>query len=134
MEIFKYSKQKNKRVQRVGRGGKRGTTSGKGTKGQKSRAGHKIRPAQRDLLIRFPKLRGFGNKPLSHDMDVLNLSDLQESKETTFSKKTVGDVKILGGGELKKAVTVDGLKVSKSARAMIEKAGGQVKENQWHGK
>lgn len=47
---------------RVGRGGKRGTTSGKGTKGQKSRSGHRIRPAERDLIQRLPKLRGFKNK------------------------------------------------------------------------
>ena len=52
----------NKSHKRVGRGGKRGTTSGHGTKGQKSRAGHKIRPAERDLIQRLPKLRGFANK------------------------------------------------------------------------
>ncbi len=53
----------NKKGKRVGRGGKRGTTSGHGTKGQKSRAGHRIRPAERDLIQRLPKLRGFRNKP-----------------------------------------------------------------------
>ncbi|OGY57237.1 MAG: hypothetical protein A3E61_01280 [Candidatus Colwellbacteria bacterium RIFCSPHIGHO2_12_FULL_43_12] len=52
----------NKTGKRVGRGGKRGTTSGHGTKGQKSRSGHKIRPAERDLIQRLPKLRGFRNK------------------------------------------------------------------------
>lgn len=46
---------------RVGRGGKRGTYSGKGTKGQHSRAGHRIRPAERDFIQRLPKLRGVGN-------------------------------------------------------------------------
>ncbi len=53
---------KNKKHKRVGRGGKRGTTSGGGTKGQKSRAGHRIRPAERDLIQRLPKLKGFNNK------------------------------------------------------------------------
>jgi large subunit ribosomal protein L15 len=53
----------NKKQRRVGRGGKRGTTSGRGTKGQKARAGHRIRPAERDLIQRLPKLRGFKNKP-----------------------------------------------------------------------
>ncbi len=46
---------------RVGRGGKRGTFSGKGTKGQHARAGHKIRPAERDFIQRLPKMRGVGN-------------------------------------------------------------------------
>ncbi len=46
---------------RVGRGGKRGTTSGRGTKGQHSRAGRRIRPAERDFIQRLPKLRGIGN-------------------------------------------------------------------------
>ena len=47
---------------RIGRGGKRGTYSGKGVKGQKSRAGKKIRPAVRDLMNQTPKLRGVKNK------------------------------------------------------------------------
>lgn len=53
----------NKEEKRIGRGGKRGTTSGRGTKGQMSRAGRRVRPAQRDLIQRLPKLRGFANKP-----------------------------------------------------------------------
>lgn len=48
----------NKEAQRIGRGGKRGTTSGRGQKGQKSRSGHRIRPAVRDMIQRLPKLRG----------------------------------------------------------------------------
>jgi len=46
---------------RVGRGGKRGTASGRGTKGQHSRAGRRIRPAERDFIQRLPKLRGVRN-------------------------------------------------------------------------
>lgn len=53
---------KNKSKKRIGRGGKRGTYSGRGMKGQKSRAGRKIRPAVRDLIQRTPKLRGTGDK------------------------------------------------------------------------
>jgi large subunit ribosomal protein L15 len=52
----------NKDKKRIGRGGKRGTYSGHGMKGQKSRAGHRIRPAERDLIQHLPKLRGSGNK------------------------------------------------------------------------
>jgi len=53
----------NKGRRRIGRGFTRGHKSGKGQKGQKSRAGHSIRPAERDLIQRMPKLRGFKNKP-----------------------------------------------------------------------
>lgn len=53
----------NKKEKRVGRGGKRGTYSGRGVKGQKSRAGHSIRPAERDLIQQIPKLRGYANNP-----------------------------------------------------------------------
>ena len=127
MELFRNSKQNNKRVQRVGRGGKRGTTSGRGTKGQKSRSGHRIRPAERDLLIRLPKLRGYRNKSIKEKQKVLNLSDLANSQDTVFNKKNLGLVKILGGGELKKPIIIEGLPVSKSAKIKIEKAGGTVK-------
>ena len=120
MELFRNSKQNNKRVQRVGRGGKRGTTSGRGTKGQKSRSGHRIRPAERDLLIRLPKLRGYRNKSIKEKQKVLNLSDLANSQDTVFNKKNLGLVKILGGGELKKPIIIEGLPVSKSAKIKIE--------------
>ncbi|MEX2054314.1 MAG: hypothetical protein WD883_02130 [Candidatus Colwellbacteria bacterium] len=52
---------KNKTKKRIGRGGKRGTFSGKGVKGQKSRAGRKLRPGTRDLMQQTPKLRGARN-------------------------------------------------------------------------
>ena len=50
---------KVKKPKRVGRGGKRGTYSGRGQKGQKSRAGHKMKPVVRELVKRYPKLRGY---------------------------------------------------------------------------
>lgn len=50
----------NKKSTAVGRGGKRGKTSGRGTKGQNARAGRKKRPELRDFIKRFPKLRGRG--------------------------------------------------------------------------
>lgn len=118
---------KIKKAKRVGRGGKRGTTSGKGTKGQKSRSGHRIRPATRDLLIRIPKLRGFGNKSINEKPAIINVGDLEKlASEGAIDRKTLGSVKILGGGEIKKAVTIDGLKVSRSAKAKIEAAGGKI--------
>lgn len=110
----------------MGRGGSRGTSAGRGTKGQGSRSGHRIRPAERDYLIRLPKLRGYKNKSLRRKSKVLNIEDLQKSSETVFSANKLGKVKILGNGELTKAVTVSGLKVSKSARDKIIAAGGKI--------
>src|SRR5579863_4914513 len=73
-------KTENKSPKHVGRGGGRGKTSGRGTKGQKARAGHRIRPDVREQLKKIPKLRGRGvhglrtiqAKPL-----VLNLASLE---------------------------------------------------------
>jgi len=114
---------------RVGRGGKRGSYSGKGVKGQKARAGHRIRPAIRDLIQRLPKLRGVKHRPVTEKLPVLNVSDLEKiAKNGVISEKTLGRrVKILGDGEIKGKVTVEGLPVSKSAKNKIEKMGGQVK-------
>ncbi|MDO8443353.1 MAG: uL15m family ribosomal protein [bacterium] len=126
----------NKQQKRVARGGKRGTTAGRGTKGQKSRSGHRIRPAQRDLLIRIPKLRGYRNKPKSDFNIVLNLSELSKIKadiinrdalKAYFGKDFRDEIKILDKGEIKKAVKVEGVKTSKGAKIKIEKAGGSVK-------
>ena len=58
MQLNEILVKTTKPKKRVGRGGNRGTTSGRGTKGQKSRAGRKIRPAIRDLIKRIPKKRG----------------------------------------------------------------------------
>ncbi|MEK6872095.1 MAG: uL15 family ribosomal protein [Nanoarchaeota archaeon] len=126
MELFNNSKQKNTREKRVGRGGKRGTTSGRGTKGQKSRSGHVIRPAERDFLIRLPKLRGYRNKSIREKVRGIRVDKLETMPGNEFSKENLGNVKILDGGELKKSVTVKGLPVSKSAKEKIEKAGGKV--------
>jgi len=52
-------KHKLKKKKRVGRGGKRGTYSGRGIKGQRSRAGRKFKPVIRGLIKRYPKLRGY---------------------------------------------------------------------------
>ncbi len=115
---------------RVGRGGKRGTMSGKGQKGQKARAGRRIRPAERDLIQRLHKLRGVKNKPREADLPVLNVQDLAATaKNGVVSEQILGQkVKILGGGEIKAPVTVEGLETSKSAKEKIEKAGGRVVE------
>lgn len=113
------SSNKNARA-RVGRGGKRGTTSGRGQKGQKAHAGRRIHPAVRDLIQRLPKLRGYKNKPISKKVPVINVGDLDAMKEIPRG------VKVLGVGEVTKAVTIYGT-ASKVAREKIEKAGGTIK-------
>ena len=105
---------------RIGRGGKRGTTAGRGTKGQKARAGHRIRPAERDLILRLPKMRGFKNKPLRPKLPVINVGDLERRGLPDYP------VKILGRGELTKPFHIKGQPISKSAKGKIIAAGGSV--------
>ncbi|NCN94831.1 50S ribosomal protein L15 [Candidatus Wolfebacteria bacterium] len=133
-------KTKFKSRKRVGRGGKRGTYSGKGQKGQKSRAGHRIRPAERDFIQRLPKLRGFKFKSLKEKPVVLNLGFLTSkiksgiiNREALLAagliSKSEKNVKIVGqkkGNEPIKAVEISGLKVSKKLKEEIEKSGGKV--------
>ncbi len=120
--------QLNKKKRTIGRGGKRGTFSGRGTKGQKARAGRRIRPAERDLIIRLPKLRGYHNKPKMEKLPVINVGDLAKSVTgTLINEATLGRrVKILGAGDVTKAFTIEALPVSASARVKIEKAGGTI--------
>jgi len=132
------SKLKRPKIKRIGRGGKRGTTSGKGQKGQKARAGHKIRPAERDLLSRLPKLRGVKNRPHHDGVFVVKTGQMERifgdkpvSRGTLlqagFIRRFNDKVKILDQGEVKKAFAIEGLPISAKAKARIEKAGGTVK-------
>jgi large subunit ribosomal protein L15 len=130
----KYAKRRKKRV---GRGGKRGTTSGKGQKGQRSRSGHHILPVERVMMQKFPKLRGVKNKSRKEPAVVLNLRELAALAkdgmlnkrillEKGIIKKMFQPVKVLNNGDIKSAVVVEGVSVSASAKAKIEKAGGKV--------
>ncbi len=111
------SKTKFRKGRRIGRGGKRGTYSGRGIKGQKARAGHKIRPAVRDLLKKIPKLRGYKFKSFRPKPITVNLGDIDKKFKSGDSvtpesllevglisriKGRIPKVKILGRGELKK--------------------------------
>jgi large subunit ribosomal protein L15 len=130
-----------KPTKRVGRGGKRGTYSGGGEKGQRKRSGHRIRPAERDIVSKFPKLRGVKNKSRRGHIAVFNVGDLEKLTKriggTALSEAVLREkhelrvassgVKILGNGEIKIAVTVTGIPVSREARQKIVKAGGNVK-------
>jgi large subunit ribosomal protein L15 len=127
-----------KKRKRVGRGigSGKGKTAGRGVKGQKARSGVAIKGfegGQMPLHRRVPK-RGFTNI-FRVEYDVVNLSDLDRfdagdsvtPQELARRRLAHGrrPVKILGGGELKKALTVSAHKFSESARARIEAAGGR---------
>lgn len=124
---------------RVGRGGKRGTYSGRGQKGQGSRAGHRIRPAERDLIMRIPKLRGIKHRAISERATIISVGELEKrikGNEVTKAafldcgliKEISKPVKILGGGEVHRAFNVKGIQISESAKKKIESAGGSVKK------
>ncbi|KKU15332.1 hypothetical protein A3A20_01600 [Candidatus Wolfebacteria bacterium RIFCSPLOWO2_01_FULL_45_19] len=129
---------KQKTKKRIGRGGKRGTYSGRGQKGQKARAGRRIRPAIQDYIIRLPKRRGFGNKPLGSKTQIVNLSSLERKLENNSSVsemslleagliKKLGKTKILGDGNVTKSFIIEkNIAVSKSAKEKIEAAGGRI--------
>ena len=74
-------KHKNKTKKRVGRGGKKGTYSGKGIKGQKSRAGRKMVPIIRELIKRYPKLKGYRSFKLDNDFTIVNLEVLEKNSK-----------------------------------------------------
>jgi large subunit ribosomal protein L15 len=117
----------NKSSRQVGRGGKRGKTSGRGHKGQKARAGHKIRPEIRDQIKKLPKLRGYRFASIQSKKAVVNLSLLDKnyadgdviSPASLLEKKLIKRqggvlpvVKILATGELTKKVSFEGVEFS----------------------
>ena len=130
------------RRKRVGRGMGSGTgkTAGRGHKGQKSRTGGGVRPGfeggQMPLQMRLPKF-GFSsrvNNSLKEvnvknidGMEIVNLTTLKEKK---IIGKSITKVKIFGDTQIETKVIVEGLAVSKGARASIEKAGGSIVEMQ----
>jgi len=140
LSTLKAPRKSSENRKRVGRGmgSGMGKTSTRGHKGQKSRSGARqmrgFEGGQMPLHRRLPK-RGFTNI-FRIEYEVVNLgrlADLGESEITpevlrkagvVTSKKTL--VKVLGQGELSKALTVHAHKFSKSAREKIEKAGGKV--------
>ncbi len=131
----------NKKSRQVGRGGKRGKTSGRGTKGQLARAGHKARPEIRDIIKKLPKLRGYSFKSISNKPEIIHLAMVEAAfaadetvSPTTLLKKglirQVGGlpprVKILSDGDISKKVMVKDCLVSVKAKEKIEKVGGKI--------
>jgi len=134
----KGSRKKSKRIGR-GPGSGYGKTAGKGEKGQNSRSGAKQNPGfeggQMPLQRRIPK-RGFKN-PFRTEYEIVNVGDLSRfragSKVNAAALKKAGlirsdklPVKILGKGDLKKALTVTADAFSGKARQVLEEAGGQA--------
>ncbi len=132
----------SKGKKRVGRGGKKGTYSGKGGKGQSARAGRKMAPIIRELIKRYPKLKGYRAFAIQKKSAAVNLDVLEknfENGETVtpenlikkgivhMIKNKAPAVKILGGGKISKKITVENCKISDKAKSSIEKAGGSVK-------
>ncbi|MDQ4148975.1 MAG: 50S ribosomal protein L15 [Actinomycetota bacterium] len=123
---------------RVGRGraGRRGKTAGRGQKGAKARAQVPVgyEGGQMPLHLRLPKLPGFKN-PSRVEYSVINLDGIQKLGADTVdpdllrSKGLVrkkGPVKVLGGGEITRAVTVKAQAFSEAAISKIEAAGGST--------
>ena len=136
------TRHKRKQKKRVGRGGKRGTYSGKGIKGQKSRAGRKFQPLIRQVIKRYPKKRGYRFNPPSQKPAIINVGVLNDKFEKNDSinpkillqkklirkiKGKIPQVKILGKGKIEKPLIVKDCQISKSARKKIEEVGGHIK-------
>ncbi|MFA5986832.1 MAG: 50S ribosomal protein L15 [Parcubacteria group bacterium] len=142
MQIHEISIKKTKK-KRIGRGGKRGTYSGRGMKGQKARSGGNVDPlfegGRTTLVDKMKKLRGFKSPHAKKvvvslakieknyiDGDTVSVVSLIE-KKIIKSTSLKNDVKILAVGTITKKVTIaSGIGVSATAQAQIEKAGGTI--------
>lgn len=145
MQIHQLKTRKRKEKKTVGRGGKRGTYSGRGNKGQKARSGAKIDPlfegGRSSLIMRLKKVRGF--KSCNAKKNIVKLQTLEKALkdgETVSLEKLVSSkiikkvnakngIKILATGTIKKKFTVEkGILLSKNAKNAIIKAGGKILE------
>lgn len=141
LNSFKLPEKRKSRT-RVGRGnGSKGTYSGRGLKGQKSRSGGGVplffEGGQLPLVKRLPFLRGFKNR-FKKDFSIVNLLDIENkfnegdevNAESLFNhnliKKKSSNVKILGNGNLKKSLKIKVHAVTKSAEEKIKKSGSTI--------
>ena len=147
MQIHQLSrintKSSQKKKRRVGRGGKRGGYSGKGQKGQKSRAGAKIKPQIREMILKFPKKRGVHFSPLKESPVIVKLESivthfpqggiitpakLEKAGLLLRMKSKQQLIKILGSMPLTQSYTIKNLLISQKAKEAIEKAGGKIQK------
>lgn len=147
MQLENIPKRKNRisKGKRIGRGygsGVGGHTVGRGTKGQKSRSGHKslqfFEGGNVPFFRRMPKYKGF-NPKFKIEAAVVSIEDLEKNyndgeivneetlKAKALVKKASTKIKVLGQGELSKKLTIEGIQLSESARNKVEKAGGAIK-------
>lgn len=145
MQIHQLTTKKRKAKKTIGRGGKRGTYSGRGNKGQKARSGASIDPlfegGRSSLVERLKKVRGF--KSLNAKKAVVKLEALEKSfkdgdivsVETLLAAKLVDKasvkdgIKILTTGQITKKLTISAeLLLSETAKNAIIKAGGKILE------
>lgn len=140
MQIHELKKPARKSRKRIGRGGKKGTYSGGGMKGQKSRAGYSQRAtfegSRSTLVTRTKKTRGF--KSMKTSFQIVNLDTIerkfnngdevspQSLKELGIVKKAYQPIKILSVGKLKKKLVFKDVAFSEVAKKKIEKAGGKI--------
>lgn len=141
--LNKLTKSTTSQSKRVGRGygsGKGGHNSTKGQKGQKSRGGAKIplwfEGGQLPLIKRLPMLRGKGRLNVVRPTAEITLSEIENMKADTITLDTLKlekvispgfkKAKIIASGTLNRKVTVEGIRVTKSAAKAIEAAGGSI--------
>lgn len=133
------SRPSSKRVGR-GIGSGLGKTGGRGHKGQKSRSGGRVKPGfeggQMPLQRRLPKF-GFTSRQAQYVAEVrlnelaaagVDVVDLDALKKADIIGDKIKRARVILSGEINKAVTVKGLKVTKGAKAAIEAAGGKIEE------
>ena len=135
----------HKKSKLVGRGGTRGKTSGHGGKGQTARAGHRVRPAMRDIIKKLPKLRGHGKNRSESvfyrgpeavvNVGALNIFSKGDvvTPVSLIAKGLIAEsfgknpkVKILGNGELTVSLSFERCTVSATAKTKIEALGGTI--------
>ncbi len=133
----------SKAKKRIGRGigtGVGGHTATRGQKGYKSRQGSKValwfEGGQLPLIKRLPMLRGKGRLNVVRPTAEVSLTEIENMQADTISLETLKlekvidkrykKAKVIGGGELKRKVTITGIAVSQQAQEQVEKAGGSV--------
>ena len=133
--------QKKKKKKRIGRGGKKGNYCGKGIKGQSARSGKKIQPFIREVIKRYPKLKGYKFSTIKKNEAIINLIDLEKKfkKNEKINPKIlinkglvkrikgkIPDIKILAKGEITKPFIIENCLLSKSAKEKIKKVKGKI--------
>lgn len=136
MQLHQLKRNNQRRVaRRVGRGGKRGTYSGRGIKGQGARAGGKFRPEEREIIKKIPKLRGYRFPSFQEKPAVVNLDTIERlfaagdtiSPASLVARGLVArvrgrapQVKILNRGEAKKKFIFAGVTFSAAASKKLK--------------